>query len=241
MAAVPSVFDVGDSVSASLTLPVVPDGTTSAAIVVTQPDGTTLAPAPTSSHSGPVYTSSLFVVSQAGDYVVAWTITGTGAGVYPQVINVRPLPSASNTRPSWAPFLSDVADYVPHKSRDTTPGTDLILGTFTPATLPTDQQAHRVLDEAITTVLGAVPTITPNLAKLAKQAAALRAAADVELAWPERTVDMTTYQALNQRAKDALALLLTAAQQDATGVGPDFPAWSFPDPPQWADIQQMKL
>lgn len=237
-----TVFDVGDPVVTRLKLGITPDGSTIAVVAVLKPDGSTLAAPPV---TGPVNTdeyTAQFAATLAGDWVAIWTVTGAGAGVQAKVYNVRALPSASNTRPVWAPFLSDVGDFVPHKTRDlSSPGTDLILGTFTGATLPTDEQAHRVLDGAITTVAGVASPLDPALYDLARRAAAIRAAADIELAWPERASDMTTYDALNRRADAELARLKEAASHTTTGPVATSPQWSFPDPPNWADDNQMLL
>jgi hypothetical protein len=243
-----TVFDVGDPINARLSLGVVPDGTTMVTVAVTRPDGTAIAP-PTV--IGPVnvmeYTAQ-FTASMAGDWLVVWTVVGTGQGVQAKVFNVRALPSSSNTRPVWAPFLSDVGDFVPHKTRDLTGGVDLILGTFTGATTPTDEQAHRILDGAITMVAGvtdlagtAVGQLSPALYPLARRAAAIRAAADIELAFPERTTDMSVYSALNARALAELASLQAAATHTGTGPVEATPVWDFPDPPNWADDNQMLL
>lgn len=131
----------------------------------------------------------------------------------------------------WAPSLEEVAGHIPTRTRDAaTPGSDAFTGTFSSTTTPTESQAQRITDAAVATVAGAVGTITTKLEPLARDAAGWRAAADIELAYPQREADVTVYEQLNDRAKDALARLLEVAGEQ--GGGPDalLPVWCFPEP-----------
>jgi hypothetical protein len=97
-------------------------------------------------------TASGTTLAAAGDWLAVWKVTGTGASVTAKVYNVAPLPGTS-TRPSWSPFLSDVADHVPFLTIDpTVPGSQVYLGTFTGWTSPTDEQAQRHIDRAVAIV-----------------------------------------------------------------------------------------
>jgi hypothetical protein len=138
----------------------------------------------------------------------------------------------------WAPALTDVADYIPTRTLDATaPGSGTFLGTFNANTTPTDVQAQRLIDKAVAEVLGVVgATVETALYDLAKTVAALRAAASIERAYPDRDADINTAVELDQRADAALARLL-AANSAAGGAAPvAHPAWSFPAPVNWGDV-----
>lgn len=143
----------------------------------------------------------------------------------------------------WAPELSDVAQHIPTRTRDTaTPGSDTMLGTFTSTTTPTATQAQAVIDAAVNDVLavaGPVPDLSnpngPLIQAAAKTAAEWRAAADIEVAYPNRDADVRVFAQLDQRAKDAMAALLEAMAHTDTGVIEAEPIWQSPAPPSWAD------
>lgn len=131
----------------------------------------------------------------------------------------------------WAPSLEEVAGHIPTRTRDgATPGSDAYTHTFSATTTPPEDEAQRITDRATSTVKAAVGVVATALEPLAKDAAAWRAAADIELAYPQRDADVTVYEQLNTRAKDALAQLLKSAED--TGGGPDasLPVWCFPPP-----------
>jgi hypothetical protein len=221
-----TVFDLGDPIVSRLTLGVTPDGTTIPSIMIYRPDGTSFSP----SITGPTvqdYTAP-FTAAQSGDYVAVWSITGTGAGVQSKVYNVRSLPSPSNTRPSWAPFLSEVGDYAPNKTRDITPGSNIIFGTFNGLTQPDDGQVQRMLDKVCTGIISVLGNVSVTQGPQAAAYAAVRTAADIELAWPERAADLTLYNALTTRADAEFKKL----DELSTNV----PIYSFPDAPAWKDI-----
>lgn len=228
-----TVYDVGDKVSPVFTLEVTPDGTTNVSAQIIAPDGSTAI----GSVTGPTvrnYATS-FTATLPGDYVAIWTVTGTGAGVTPMVINVNRLPVAEG-RPDWAPFLSDVADYVPTRTVDlTVPGSDLLLMTFNANTQPNGDSVQRILDRALRAILSVVPQITPALSELAASAVAIRTAADVELAYPERNADVNVYNQLSNRAQLELDRLIQAAETSGGGAVATFPAWSFPPPVPWGN------
>lgn len=137
----------------------------------------------------------------------------------------------------WAPMLADVGARVPSKTRDqSNPGNDTPLNTFTAVTYPTDAEAQPLLDGATALVTSTIATITAPLYDLAKDAAAWRAAADIELAYPDRNADMDRiYPALDARAKTALDRLIEAADQAGQGAEASLPAWTMPPPVPWGD------
>jgi len=222
-----TVFDLGDPITSRLTLGVTPDGTTAVSVVILKPDGSTLAAPAITGPAGQDYTAT-FTGAINGDYVAIWTVTGTGAGVQAKVYNVRPLPSPSNTRPVWTPFLSEVGDYIPSKTRDITPGSDVILGTFNGLTHPDDGQAQRMLDKACTGILSLLGSVSPSEYAQAGAVAAIRAAADIELAWPERAADLAMYTALSARYQ--------VEWEKLDELSANVPVYSFPDAPPWKDI-----
>ncbi|GAA3172487.1 hypothetical protein [Nonomuraea roseoviolacea] len=142
---------------------------------------------------------------------------------------------------SWTPTLEQVADHIPTRTRPTEPpGTDTLLGTFNGQTTPTAEQANRQITAAVAEVLaavgGTIPAAPPHLATLASEAAALRAAASIELAYPDRQADVNVYEQLNARAIAALQRLIDAVND--AGSGPEgalMPVWAFPDPPRHGD------
>jgi hypothetical protein len=229
-----TVFDLGDPVTSRLSLGVTPDGTTGATLIILKPDGSTLSPAPAvTGPAGQDYIAT-FTASAPGDWVAIWTVTGTGSGVQAKVYNVRTLPGPSDTRPVWSPFLSAVGDYIPSKTRDITPGSDVIFGTFNGLTHPDDGQVQRMLDNAVTGILSRITSVAPSMWDQAGAVAALRAAADIELAWPDRSSDLTLYTALSARYEAEFCKL-----DDLSSAA--LPSWSMPDAPNWKDDLQMWL
>jgi hypothetical protein len=142
----------------------------------------------------------------------------------------------------WAPGLADVARHVPTRTRDTkTPGSDAMLGTFTASTTPTAGQAQQVIDDTVAAILAdvgelpATPEQAPEIAVAARVAAEWRAAADIEVAFPNRDADVRVYDQLNARAEVALATLKRVLAQAGAGVVDVSPEWSMPDAPPWGD------
>lgn len=146
----------------------------------------------------------------------------------------------------WAPTLSDVARHVPTRTRaySGTPGSDRLLGTFTEDTTPTAEQAQADIDAAVRAVLAAVGPIPTSgdpvdvgaLQSAARDAAEWRAAADIELAYPNRDADVSVARDLDLRAKDALAALRLALAEAGTGEVALAPWWAFPDPVWYGDV-----
>jgi hypothetical protein len=137
---------------------------------------------------------------------------------------------------AWAPTLADVARHIPTRTRDmTTPGSDAMLGTFTPETTPTDDQAQEFIDQSVQWVVGHCGTLPANLTSTddlwinARTAAEWRAAADIEIAYPmNRDPDVKLFQVMDTRAKDALATVLAAMQGEGVGQVDLVPYWAMP-------------
>ena len=141
---------------------------------------------------------------------------------------------------AWAPDLVDVARHVPTRTRDTkNPGSDLLLNTFTASTTPTGDQAQGHIDNAVTMVLSQTGPLDQNDAGLTAQARTVvewRAAADIELAYPNRDADVQLYLSLDARAKYELTMLLRRLQAQNEGTAESVPFWSAPNPPVYADM-----
>jgi hypothetical protein len=139
----------------------------------------------------------------------------------------------------WAPALDDVARHIPTRTRDTDdPGSDELLGTFTTRTTPTGDQVQPIIDAAVAGVLsrtGPLDASDAALLECARVAAEWRAAADVELAYPNRDADVFVYQQLDARAQYELTGLLRRLQATGEGFAEQLPVWSAPDPPVYAD------
>jgi hypothetical protein len=142
----------------------------------------------------------------------------------------------------WAPTLPDVARHIPTRTRDVkTPGSDALLGTFTGSTTPTSDQAQAVIDGVVGTLLasvGALPDNHPDLLVAARIACEWRAAADIEIAYPNRDADVQVYEQLDLRAQAAWAAFTTALGNiGGSPSGPDsVPEWCFPPGPPWGDL-----
>jgi hypothetical protein len=140
---------------------------------------------------------------------------------------------------AWAPALDDVARHIPTRTRDTkTPGSDALLGTFTASTTPDNAAAQAVIDGAVQFILsetGPLDETEAGLLTAARAAAEWRAAADIELAYPNRDADVAVYAELDQRAKDSMAQLVHLLEALGEGFVEQVPFWSAPNPPVYAD------
>ena len=138
----------------------------------------------------------------------------------------------------WAPSLTDVARHIPTRTRDfATPGSDRLLGTFSERTTPTAEQAQSDLDaavRAVTAEVGDIPA-TDAAEAAARDAAEWRAAADIELAYPNRDATVAVARDLDARAKYALDRLKAILAAAGAGTVDQVPIWAFPDPPVWGD------
>lgn len=90
-------YDVGDTRSATLLISSGGDGTTNAVLTVTLPDQlTTIMPAVQTTDGGTNWRTSLpYTITQPGDYVESWTVTGKGAGTEGQIVAVAGTPPVS--------------------------------------------------------------------------------------------------------------------------------------------------
>lgn len=211
-----------------------------AASIVTDPTlPTPVTTTPTPTHAGAAGSGQYaltFTVDQPGVWRGKAVFTGALTQTIPFVLVV----AADSTLLPWSPTLTEVADYVPSRTRPGSPGAgdDTLAGTFTTATRPTAEQVARLAAGAAAHVAAAVGTVDPTLYSLATTAAAQRAAAYVEYSYPERNADINvgdSLLALADKTLDRLAI----ANLAVTGVPEGtvlLPQWSMPAPSRYGDI-----
>ena len=182
----------------------------------------------------------------AGWWVRSWTVTGVGACQPDERFFVSPNPTAGG--PEWTPTRQRVASYVP--SRPLVPaadGSNTDLMTFDASTRPTGGQVDVIIMDAVRWVLNATGELDADLYESATAVAGIRAAAFVELGYPERqnaekATANTTSDRLFKQADAMLASLVGAnkAKTGADGDDPEaafeiVPMWSFPAPSPYGD------
>lgn len=135
----------------------------------------------------------------------------------------------------WAPTLEEVAGCVPTRTVNVNlPGEDDYLNTFNTDTRPTATQAQVKIDNAVADV-EAVVTVTTALEDVAKNAAMWRAAADIELSYPDRNADVNFYQQLDERARYEWDRFIAATEDPSIGSGTGIPTWTMPEPVWFGD------
>jgi hypothetical protein len=182
----------------------------------------------------------------AGWWVRGWQVTGVGACEPDERFFVAPNPTAGG--PEWTPNRQRVASYVP--SRPLVPaadGSNTDLQTWDSSTRPTGGQVDVIIMDAVNWVLDATGELDSTLYQSANAVAAIRAAAFIELGYPERNDPMkstanTTSDRLFKQAELMLAALVARnkALTGADGDDPEpvfeiAPMWSFPAAPSWGD------
>ncbi len=184
--------------------------------------------------------------SPYGWWVLAWSVSGTGASAPEELVYVEPPPEPGG--PTWAPTRTRVAAYVPSRPLVPTPdGRNIDLGTWTDDTRPSGGQVDVIIRDAVNWVSDATGTLDLTLYQSANACAAIRAAAFIELGYPERNDPMkstanTTSDRLFKQADQMLAALV-ARNKAITGADGDdpeaafeiVPLWSFPNAPAWGD------
>lgn len=173
-----------------------------------------------------------------GQYVWRAIATGAITGEFDGwfVVRARRTPG-----PTWTPELDAVGDWIPARTLSSilTPGVETYLGTFTSTTTPTDEQVRRHVDAAVAAVIAECGSVDSSLNDQARAAASCLAASFVELAYPTRDADLTTYDRLTVLAGSMLRSLADANVQ-VTGAPAGLaqsllPQYSFPTPPAWGD------
>lgn len=150
-------------------------------------------------------------------------------------------PTYTATPPPWLPDLPGVADYIPARTVvAAAAGYGNPLNTFDETTHPTGDQVLRLIVEAGAWVALRAGTVDTTLYPAAASVAAMRTAAMVELAYPDRDRDLTVATTLltqADRAREDLARANEAATgEDVTDPGENVGfAWSFPPPAPYGD------
>lgn len=219
------------------------DGTTDGTLTVTAPDGAEaeVAVVAGTPSGGVVRLTAADGVTfdQPGRWVLHWDVTGKGASAEDVEVFVTSAPTAGG--PTWTPGRSRVANYVPGRTLSTAADTHEF--TFSSTTRPTGTAVDRLIADAVAWVTTAAGDVDESLHDTAAVAAALRAAAAVELGYPEqdqveaalRRADALDAQANSMRAD------LVAANTATTGSNPNSPTstvrpyWQFPAPAAHGD------
>lgn len=97
--------DVGDTLTGRLKV-ADGDGTTGVALAVTDPRGIASAPS-TSTADGGLNWTALVPLTEAGWWVLKWTVTGAGAGVATDRVYASPI---ATTPPAWPPTLAELKE-----------------------------------------------------------------------------------------------------------------------------------
>ena len=198
-------WNVGDLVPLKL---IVPDGdfATHVTVAYTTPSGTggAVSPDPTTSDGGVTWTAQQQVTLN-GEWTFTWTIVGTGEGVTTYTIWVDSTPPVP-----WTPSLRDVADYVPTRTIPVDSPVETPLMTFDQSTIPSGEQVYRQIAAATRWVNARILNIPTQYYAAAQDVAALRAAALVELSFPQNDNNVSVTEALMTQANDALKMLIAA-------------------------------
>lgn len=110
--------DIGDWVTPTLTVSE-HSGSTSAALTITSPSGSTAnGTGETTADVGATWTADPVQLTEAGTWLLTWTVTGTGKGVQHQRVIVEPAPTPGPV-PSPPP-LATITDLVETLGRDLT-------------------------------------------------------------------------------------------------------------------------
>lgn len=141
----------------------------------------------------------------------------------------------------WAPALEDVANYVTSRTVDAeTPGSDTPTGTFNELTYPTDVQVDRLIAGATSWVVNVAGVIVPDLEDTAREVAAMRAAALVELTYPVRDgdIDEVASVLLEQATLARDELVIANRAGGSSGVSATAtPLGCFPEATVWRNDQ----
>lgn len=142
---------------------------------------------------------------------------------------------------AWLPNVTEVADWLPERTvpDDFNPAApDEQLNTFNNDTQPTGAQVDQLIYAAASHVAARVGTLDSSLYGLAGKAAAVRAAAYVEVSVPRREGGIDRYPDLIAIADSMLDDLATA-NGSLTGTSPGstalLPSYSFPTAVSYGD------
>lgn len=223
------IVDVGDTRALSW-VPADGADATLVTAALTAPNGTTSALTVTHVSTGTYAVAAAFPTE--GDWRLVWTSTGPAESLVVGVAALLPAETAV-----WAPDLRKVGSHIPSRTRSLN-DPDVVLGTFSSDTEPTDVQVDQIVGSAVATVAGFVGRpVKPAAYPLCQAAAALWSSYWVELSWPGRDADVSVFG----RLRDDAILLMNQAKAVNVGAGggtddvpdvdglPDvMPTWCFP-------------
>lgn len=205
------------------------------------PSGQVLDPTPISSDERRTWTA-VPGYDEAGKWTVKWTITGTGADVVYQEIQVSRIPVAGATV-GWRPERWDVGAYVPGRTLvGAVDGYGHVIYTFDDTTMPTGAAVDRLITGAVAWVeTGCGALLGEQWWESAKACAAMRAAALIELTFPRTEKDVDTSAQLLKAAdamrEDLRKAIVGAGGDDPTTDADDvLPVFSFPAASPWGDL-----
>jgi len=237
-------WQIGDTIPLTLYVPNGDNSTgTSVTYSATDAAGNVLAsgtvsPAPSTTDVGKTWNAEK-VATVGGTWTFRWTVTGTGAGTELFVAYVSDTPPVP-----WVPSLREVADYVPSRTVPIDTAADDPKMTFDTTTRPNGESVARLIKAAVGWVTATCGTIDSSLYDTAQSVAAIRAAALVEMSYPERDGDTNVSNILLLQADNALKALekrneiLTDTSNDPTANL--LPDWSFPDPTLEEDVRPQR-
>jgi hypothetical protein len=242
---------VGDSELVTLTVSPA-DADTVATLVAKAPDGSTTNVPVTAGPLDPVAGSSPveylqtwtstdpLLYSQAGRWVLTWSVTGTGEGAEDVEVFVVASPTAGG--PTWTPGLSRVAAYIPHRTirrslSSTTQSQDGYAWTWDDTTTPPASTVFMLISDAVAWVSARASPLHASLFDLARAVAAIHTAAAIERSWPQADDELQRALDLEKRLERMLADLIEAnnSANGSDDYGIDItPIWSFPSSdPRW--------
>jgi Concanavalin A-like lectin/glucanases superfamily len=139
------------------------------------------------------------------------------------------VPAVRDRQPSvdFSPTVDDVAAIIRARTKDSN-GNE--VGTFTDATRPTNSQAQEAINHQVVLVHQKVGRVGTACADLARMAAAIGAAAEIELSYfPEQArTDRSPYTYLIARYDEALAGVLSCVLGDLPDCTSDLPGGTVP-------------
>jgi hypothetical protein len=210
------------------------DETTVAVLRVLRPDGTESTPdisegVPTTitDEDGQQltvlrFTADPVVLGLPRAWVLVWTTTGTGAATEAQQIWVDDLPAAGGL--AWTPSLQRVASYVPRRTLvHADDGYGVIRRTFDDTTHPDAATVTMLINDAVSWVSDRTGALDITLHDSGKGLAARRAAAYVELGYPDNDTDTKIAEILLRTLEAELKALATR-NEAITGQDPDDPS-----------------
>ncbi len=158
-----------------------------------------------------------------------------------------PQPGSGSDLPAWAPGVSQVADYIPHRTLARVPvaltgADDTYRLTFDTTTRPTGEQAARLLADAVAYVSSRVAPLHATSQSAAGTLCKILCALWIERSWPQDDSSLERARDMEKTFTDMLAGLIASntqawADDDQDQTTPDQPVsayWSFPPAdPRW--------